>query len=272
MTRQQKNRPDTQLPVLAVDIGNTRAHIGIVQPYRWRCVASTAFPTTNIAEKLGIEIRKLCAEASQPVPRRAAVSSVVASGTGTAVDILTRSSMAVTRITPSVPFPLDILYSRREDLGDDRIANALYCITKYPDRCCIVISAGTALTIDCIKKGVFRGGSILPGLTLQFESLGRAADALPKVTIGPGTAPVLPGRSTVECVTGGVMYGTAAAISGIVTKYTGEEKCGKPVVLATGGDWEYLSSLVSFECSAVPDLTLVGTATVFNYIDGPVTG
>jgi len=67
-------------------------------------------------------------------------------------------------------------------LGQDRALNAIaaYAIS---NSACIVIDAGTAITVDFIDgQGAFCGGCILPGVQLMADALHEHTAALPKIT------------------------------------------------------------------------------------------
>jgi hypothetical protein len=58
-------------------------------------------------------------------------------------------------------------------------------------------------------------------------------------------------------MTTGVTYGTAGALSFFVDRY--RRKYGNAPVLATGGAWKRVESLVTFEFEYIKNMTLVGT-------------
>ncbi len=71
------------------------------------------------------------------------------------------------------------------------------------------------------------------------------------------------GKTTVECLQSGMIYGFAGQIDGMVRRIS-KELDADPVVIATGG----LAELVIDECETVtehePDLTLIGLRLVFD--------
>jgi type III pantothenate kinase len=100
------------------------------------------------------------------------------------------------------------------------------------------------------------GGSILPGLDMQFKALHEFTDALPLVKY---SEPVLiPGKSTEECIKAGVIHGTCGALSNIVNQYG--STLDNVLILASGGSWKTISSFMDFRHIYLPDMTLIGTA------------
>jgi type III pantothenate kinase len=253
-------------PVVAIDIGNTRTKAGIVDVKQGRCLASCAFPTAELGRRL------LCAIAAMPVSGGQPVFAVVAAVVGTAAveacGILERNGYSVRRLTPSAAVPLTLRYTCPDMLGVDRLANAVYASINFTGRPVIIISAGTAIVVDYMAGNTYYGGAILPGVRLQFESLHHATDALPLIDVKEDVSvPSLPAGSTKTCITGGVLRGCAAAISGIVAGYAALNPApALPAVICTGGDWELLCTLVDFKGTYLPDMTLIGTAQSLPYL------
>ena len=74
-------------------------------------------------------------------------------------------------------------YQNPAELGSDRFAGVLGAYDLYPIGSSIVVSCGTATTIDFVDKGsVFQGGWILPGIDLMLQSLGKSTAQLPHLT------------------------------------------------------------------------------------------
>ncbi|MDI1298034.1 type III pantothenate kinase [Methylotenera sp.] len=75
-------------------------------------------------------------------------------------------------------------YDQPEKLGTDRWA-ALVAAWHIKHASCVVVNAGTAVTIDALtsshEQGEFIGGMILPGIDLMQQSLGLATAQLPNI-------------------------------------------------------------------------------------------
>lgn len=124
---------------------------------------------------------------------------------------------------------------------------------------CIVIDAGTAVTVDFVDgEGMFQGGAILPGVASMLDAVHRDAALLPETTFAvPEGEPW--GRDT----EGAIQRGVEAAIAGgawkLVEKYA-LHYGGFPLVVATGGDAQVLFRDDELVSRVVPDLVLRGMA------------
>jgi type III pantothenate kinase len=115
------------------------------------------------------------------------------------------------------------------------------------------------------ERGEFLGGALAPGIEISVDALAARAARLLKVElVRPRT---VIGKSTVEALQSGIIYGFAGQIDGIVRRISAELGT-QPTVIATGG----LAPLVRAESETItehePDLTLIGLRLVFERNDG----
>ena len=244
--------------VIAIDIGSTNVHAGLVDTGRGTCLFRSDFPHAQMNAELAAFIDKIKAD----------VPAIIGGGrTGLAqkaIKILEKKKrLSVIRLrwhareARVARLPVRFNYKNPSSLGADRIAGALYAAAKFPKRNIIIIDSGTAMTVDAVSaSGKFSGGVIMAGADTQLRGLCAAADALPAVALPAGKIP-FPGGSTVSCMRAGAVHGTSGALSHVVRKYK-NLLGGKCIVLATGGAWHLTRNLVDFECIEVPDMTLIG--------------
>ena len=147
-------------------------------------------------------------------------------------------------------------YIEPETLGTDRWA-ALIAAWHMQRAPCIVVNAGTAVTIDALAqvtddKAEFLGGMILPGLNLMQASLGIATAQLPKhnaiQNFSTHTVADIFARSTAQAIHAGALN----AVSGAITRMAEalKNKCGvAPLIVLSGGN------------AAIINKDLVGTVT-----------
>jgi len=127
---------------------------------------------------------------------------------------------------------MPILYDNPQEVGADRIVNAVAAYEKY--RCSlIVIDFGTATTFDFITaQGEYLGGAIAPGIGISAEALFEKASKLPRVEfVAP---PTVIARNTVNSIQAGLIYGYAGLVDGIVSRMQ-QESNDEALVVATGG-------------------------------------
>jgi type III pantothenate kinase len=168
------------------------------------------------------------------------------------------SELDLTVIGPGTKSGMPILYDNPREVGADRIADAVGAYDLYPGAS-VIVDMGTATVFDVISaKGEYLGGAIAPGVAISLEALYSHASALRSVEL------VLPrsviGRSTVESIQSGVLYGFAAQVDGVVERIL--EELGEATVIGTGG----LAGLIAPNTKRVgiiePWLTLHGLRIV----------
>ena len=126
-------------------------------------------------------------------------------------------------------------YVQAEKLGADRWAAliAAWHINYHPT---LVINAGTAITIDCLSldisgKGLFLGGSIMPGLRLMQTALTHNTAQL---KVGDGAHFIFP-LNTQNAIQTGCLNAAIGAI-GIMLKQLEKHIAIQPKLLISGGD------------------------------------
>ncbi len=114
-----------------------------------------------------------------------------------------------------------------ETMGVDRKA---LCLSHLNG---IFIDAGSAITVDIVRNGVYQGGFILPGIKAYLESYKMISPAL-DIALNRECSLVSLPRTTKDSVS----YGIIASIKAVIDNH----KTDLPLYF-TGGDGEWLSSL-----------------------------
>jgi type III pantothenate kinase len=165
---------------------------------------------------------------------------------------------------PGVELGLEVRLDRPEEVGADRLVNAIAAHKIYGGPL-IVVDFGTATTFDVVEAdGGYAGGIIAPGINLSLDALYMAAAQLPKIAIKPpetrsgdnSPVPVI-GKNTRQAMHSGIFWGYVSMIEGLVARI--RQETGIPMtVIGTGG----LAALFSDWTSAIDlvddDLTLAG--------------
>ncbi|AAC07720.1 type III pantothenate kinase [Aquifex aeolicus] len=134
-------------------------------------------------------------------------------------------------------FPIQVDYKTPETLGTDRVALA-YSAKKFYGKNVVVISAGTALVIDLVLEGKFKGGFITLGLGKKLKILSDLAEGIPEFF--PEEVEIFLGRSTRECVLGGAYRESTEFIKSTLKLWRKVFKRKFKVVI-TGGEGKYFS-------------------------------
>ena len=162
-------------------------------------------------------------------------------------------------IEPGVRSGMPILYDNPKEVGADRIANAIGAFDLYGGPC-IVVDMGTATTFDAISSaGEYLGGAIAPGVAISMDALFHHAAALRRVELVVPRSVI--GKSTVESIQSGALYGYAAQVDGMCRRIMDE--LGRAAVVCTGGLSEVIAPLSECIDHREPWLTLHGLRLVY---------
>lgn len=251
--------------LLAVDIGNTQTHLGVFEGeqliHEWR--ASTEGRRT--ADELALLFGQFLSLADLYLTKDItglSISSVVPRATQEIREMSTRYlGFPAIVVEAGTRTGIAVHTDNPREVGADRIANAVAAHHLFPDRPAVIVDFGTAITVDAVSaRGEYLGGAIAPGLDTSATALFSATAQIGRVALVAPDSVV--GKTTVESVQSGIMYGTAALIDGLVEKVRVEIGDGAGVI-ATGG----FAGRVVRHCETIervePALTLMGLRLVY---------
>jgi len=162
-------------------------------------------------------------------------------------------------IEPGVRTGMPILYDNPKEVGADRIANAVGALDLF-DPPLIVVDLGTATTFDVISAaGEYLGGAITPGIEISTDALFGHAAHLGRVELVEPRHVI--GKSTVESIQSGTIYGHAALIDGMCRRIM--DDLGEATVVATGGLAAVIRPLAAVVQHHEPWLTLHGLRIIY---------
>jgi len=240
--------------LLAIDAGNTNIVLGVYEGPRLRGHWRLTTHRERTADEYGVLCRQLLALTTLRVEDidAAILSSVVPPLTPVLEQMAERYfGRRPLLVEPGIRTGMPILYENPQEVGADRIVNAVaaYARTQGPT---LVVDFGTATTFDAISaRGEYLGGAIAPGLGVSAEALFARAARLPRVEIR--RPPHLVGRNTVHSLQSGLYYGYLGLVEGMVRRMR-QEMEPKTRVIATGGLAEVLGP--DLECVDAIDLLL----------------
>jgi len=245
------------LRLLAISVGNTRTTFGVFEGdlLTGAGAAPNADPAALIAQLLER------ARSIESAETRAVVCATVnPTFSESLIEALEKELDAPVRRV-EVDLPIAIVHSLGEThtTGQDRLLAALGAYEGL-QQACVVIDAGTAITVDFVDgTGVFHGGVIAPGVQMMLDSLAERAAALPALTAeapsGDGPYP----KTTVDAMRAGVIAAARGLVRVMLDRYA-ESYGAYPVVIATGGDAERLFADDEIVESVAPHLVLRGIA------------
>jgi type III pantothenate kinase len=251
--------------LLAVDVGNTQTTIGMFERERldqhWR-ISSSADRT---ADELALIIQGLLGQVGLSFSRQitgVVIASVVPRVTQAMREMTERYfRFPPVIVEPGVKTGMPILTDNPKEVGADRVVNSVGAFELYGGPC-IVVDFGTATTFDAISaKGEYMGGSIAPGVEISTTALVNAGAMLRRVEYTLPRSVI--GKTTVEAIQSGVIYGFAGQVDAIVERMA-KELGGKVEVVATGG----LAPVIMPETVTIdhhePWLTLVGLRIIYD--------
>ena len=242
--------------LLAIDVGNTRVKWGL-------------FDQSGKMLESGTSVNADLQSMKLPSAARVIISNVAGNVIARQLNALIANTSNIIWISAqTAACGLRNQYQTPTSLGTDRWAAliAAWQIKKSP---CIVVNAGTAVTIDALtvdtsnSQGVFLGGLILPGLDLMQTSLGAATAQLPTINQDNDSAEPIKffATNTAEAIQAGALNAVLGAIERMTTEL--QRHCeGTPAIIISGGNAQLISKQLqqasNLPVSLIENLVLQG--------------
>ena len=252
--------------LLVVDVGNTQTHFGVFPRGEDTIAEHWRFATVreSTSDELGAALANLLALRGMGFQD---INSSIISST---VPQLSEQWTAMAGrylghvmlvVGPSIRTGMPIRIDNPREVGADRLVNAVAAYERVGTTC-VVVDFGTAITYDAVSAaGEYLGGIITPGAEISIDALYERAAKLPKVELAEPRS--LIGKSTVDAIRSGIVYGFAGQVEGIVRRLRAE--LGQTTaVIATGGLASVLVPFVRETIDEVDDLlTLTGLRLIW---------
>lgn len=234
--------------ILLIDAGNTRV--------KWRIIDAAGAASTVAEGALGHDaLAELAAIRARHPGLRQLFGSNVAGPQVAAQIAAATAGLACHWLEPG-PARCGVrnLYAPGQ-LGADRWA-ALIGARRLHPQACVVVSAGTATTVDLLDEtGDFLGGLILPGVELMQQALARGTAQLP---LAAGRFALTP-RSTADAIRSGCLQAQAGAIERMFRQLAARPQAS---CLLGGGAADSFAGLLEIPLRRVDNLVLEGLAAV----------
>ncbi len=254
--------------LLTIDVGNTHTVLGLFEGdeviEHWRINTDAR----RTADEIAVVLQGLVQQS--PLLAETDISGIALCSTVPSVlhemrEMCRRyyGDVAAVIVEPGVKTGVPVRMDNPKEVGSDRIINALAANHIYGGPA-IVVDFGTATTFDAVSpKGEYVGGAIAPGIEIAVDALSARGAQLHKVELVRPRNVI--GKSTVEALQSGIIFGFAGQVDGVVDRMS-EELADNPedvTVVATGG----LAPLVLEEARTIdayePWLTLIGLRLVY---------
>ncbi len=260
--------------LLAIDIGNTNITTGLFQNGRLVASRRAATDRTATPDQLELLIEGLLGLDTLDLPGISAVScaSVVPGLTGAIEAIARRRDLALVLATAGhVPLPIRV--ERPDEVGPDRLVNALAAVRLYGPPA-VVVDLGTATTFDAVAAdGAFLGGAIAPGLEIGLDALAARTARLPRIELRTPDRAIA--RDTVGAIQAGSILGYQALVGSLLARIrreladlAGVEPRSIQAILTGGLSRAPWAAGIEGIGAIDPDLTLKGLAILHAEVTG----
>ena len=238
---------------LVLDIGNSRVKCAVFEKNKRIGKA--------IWESLSLEVLKEKCAAFD-------IKNVIVSASGIEPEVVKKyldAHFNVVRLTHDTTIPIKNNYRTPETLGKDRLAGVVAAHFLYPDKACLVVDAGSALTFNFLDEGAcFQGGCITAGLKMRYKALNYFTARLPLLDFDGNTTNEFIGRDTISGLTIGVQKGFVHEVKGWIKQY--EKQYPALQAVFTGGDGAFLYENIEIKNKFYErDLVLIGLNRILNW-------
>lgn len=235
---------------LCIDSGNTRIKLGLFD--------NNGLRNIEICDDLSDEILLHFIERHNI---HALIYSNVRASKPSVIDSLSDRLFFI-ELNHTTPVPINSLYKTPATLGKDRLAGIVAAHTIYDQTDVMVISAGTALTIDYLQAdGTYIGGNISLGLHMRFNALHHFTGKLPLAS--PQETFVACGQNTEQALVAGVQNGMIYEIQGYIDAFV--QKWPNAKVILSGGDCFFFENKIKRTIFAHPNLVVEGLYRILTY-------
>jgi len=247
------------MKILIGDIGNTLTKLCLVNE------------TTKTIKEYNVETQKIIKEKnlikflspilSKKIKKKILFSSVVPKVYQKIDKFLKKKNYQIYEIKKlQLKKLIKIKIDKYNQLGSDRIANAIGAYSLYKKNC-LIIDFGTATTFDIVRNpGIYEGGVIAPGVKLSILNLNRFTASLPIFDLKANQKTF--GKNTKDALNAGFLWGYQGLINNIIKKIKNSFNCSFKIIL-TGGYSKTFSKFIHNNSTIEPNITIKGIMHIY---------
>ena len=251
----------SNLALIAIAVGNTRTHVALFD----NDSLERSLHVGNDERALIVDkVTAIWKEAVGADRRAIAIASVNENHSRALCSVLEdQIGEEIYLVGEDLPVPIGMALDPEATPGIDRLLNAAAAWDALK-QACVVIDAGTAVTIDFVDgEGVFHGGVIAPGVQMQLDAMHQGTEGLPEIDFRvPEGEPY--GRNTAAAMQRGVYHGIRGLAWRMIEEYATAYEAF-PLVVATGGDAGDLFKGDELINRLVPELELRGISVAVRH-------
>jgi len=236
--------------ILAIDAGNTRIKWGLHENGAWLAQGWVKTPQSAQLKR---------AWAGYPRPDQVVATNVAGEHAARELAAAVRGLNRRVRFIRSARSQSGVrsAYADPARLGADRWA-ALVAARRHSGGPCLVVNAGTTMTVDALTgDGVFLGGIIVAGMDLMRNAL---ACGTAQLRSGHGKFAFFPSR-TADAIESGAINALAGAVERM-QGYMHEAGQAEPLTLVSGGSARLVAPQLNGIVEVVDNLVLEGIVCI----------
>lgn len=169
----------------------------------------------------------------------------------------------ILELTATTALPIKNAYATPATLGKDRLAAVVGAQDLYPETNCLVVDAGTCITLDVLRAdATYLGGNISPGIQMRLKAMHQQTSRLPLVELKQEEG-LNWGTSTVTALQNGGILGAVLEIEALASRLRTNWPDLK--IVLTGGDANLLAKRIEYEIFVHSNLVLSGLNKILAY-------
>lgn len=221
--------------ILLFDIGNQHINIGVFEGDNLRASWRVTTRLEGTPDEYAVLLKNLLRQSCQGCEfEGGALASSVPPMAPTFVELCQRQfGWSPLVVGPGVKTGVRIRTDNPREVGADRVANALAAKKLYGVPAIVIDFSGPTVFDAINGEGDYVGSAIAPGIAISADALFRSTAQLLRVELSPPDPPSVIGKSTINSVQAGLIYGYVSLVEGMIVRL--KKELGKDAFAKSGG-------------------------------------